>query len=334
MKISRIYFEHAAADHPRTRALRERFAHLPQIGIPDYKTVFNRPNQRFQVQKQAQALILAQKPMRLYEATERVDSFHRSVPVHFVDPVRNCVYNCDYCFLQGMHSSGHLLYFVNHDEAAGQALQAAAQQPIYLSISYLTDLLGMEDDLGVCRDWIQAVRGRPDITVEIRTKSENYPSLRRLAAEMGGPPQNVLLVWSLSPAAIAARYERGTASFQGRLAAARLALQEGWRVRLCLDPIIRVPDWEAVYRECIRHTFARLDPARIEQLSFGVFRLGADFLRRLRESRQDSSILYHPFEVADGLATYQQQAIDEMQTAITDELSQFLQPSQYKFVHG
>ncbi|MFW6363679.1 MAG: hypothetical protein ACOC0D_07510, partial [Spirochaeta sp.] len=181
MKISRLYIEKAVRSEPRVAALRSRFAHLPQTEISSYKDIFNRPGQRFQVQKQAQALILARKePIRLYEATERVDSFHRTIPVHFVDPVRNCVYNCDYCFLQGMHSSGHLLYFVNHDEAAQEALEAAQRQPLYLSISYLTDLLAMEDDLGVCADWIRSAAGHSDITIEIRTKSEAYPSLRRI----------------------------------------------------------------------------------------------------------------------------------------------------------
>lgn len=335
MNIQRIYYETQVAADPRTIRLRERFSHLPQIEVASYKDVFNRPGQNFQAQKQSQAMILARKnPVRIFEASERVDSFHRSVPVHFIDPVRNCVYNCDYCFLQGMHASGHLLYFVNHNEVADEVTRMTRQQPIYLSISYLTDLMGMEAELGICRDWILTAAGNPNLTVEIRTKSESYPVLRRVMDELGGPPDNVILVWSLTPSPIAARYERGTASFQGRLASARLALQEGWRVRLCFDPVMRVEGWREQYSDCIQQTFHRLPPEKIEQVSFGVFRLSADFLKRLRSVRRDSPILYHPFTVENGLATYSQNAVAEMHDFLEQELSRLLEPGQHKFVHG
>ncbi|GAB6091258.1 SPL family radical SAM protein [Spirochaeta dissipatitropha] len=337
MKFSRLYVEKDALSNPAAIRIMERYSYLPVQIIERYQDIFNRKNQSFQIQKKSQALILAVKNgQTVYKARERVNSFHGNLPVYFIDPVRNCIFNCDYCFLQGMHQSGHLLYFVNHEDAV-QAVKDLPDEKIYLSISYLTDLLGMEQDFGVINDWLLSFADKSmeaAVTIEIRSKSDAFSVLRETSKKLGYVPQNVILVWSLSPSAVAAQYERGTASFQGRLLAARQAVAEGWRVRLCLDPVIRIPDWENIYKKCISSIFDRIPPESIEQFSFGVFRLSTEFLKQLRSARTDSDILYHSFEAKNGLASYSDSAVEEMKNALTEYLSGHLDADQYKFVHG
>lgn len=337
MNFSRLYAEKDALNHPAAVRIMKRYQQLPLQIIERYQDIFNRKNQSFQIQKKSQALILAVKTgQTVYRARERVNSFHGDLPVYFIDPVRNCVFNCDYCFLQGMHQSGHLLYFVNHENAV-KAVKDLPDNNIYLSISYLTDLMGMEQDFGVIQDWLLSFADKSrdaSVTIEIRSKSDAFHVLREISSKLGFVPQNVILVWSLSPSAVAAQYERGTASFQGRLMAARQAVTEGWRVRLCLDPVIRIPDWENIYKDCIRSVFARLAPESIEQFSFGVFRLSTEFLKQLRSARTDSDILYHSFEAKNGLASYSDSAVEEMRKTLTEYLSGYLHTDQYKFVHG
>ena len=327
--FSHIYVERRALDYPDTHTVLERFPGAQRIEIDHYKDVFNRPGQRFQVQKHAPKLILAvEQDGFLYEGSERIKSFGDDV-IYYNSLVRNCVYNCDYCFLQGMHQSGNIVMFMNNEDFMEAAAELGRKKPFYLSISYLTDLPAFEYILPYCERWIRFAQEHPEITIELRTKSDNFPAIRHLT-----PPENVVLVWSLSPEAIARSYEKGTASFKNRLFAARNAQRAGWRTRLCFDPVLRVPDWQRLYREAIEETFRRLDPEGIESLSFGVFRLHPDFLKRIRKQRQDADILYYPFEAADGVASYPPQELEEMREFLERTFAEYLPKEALSFVHG
>ena len=61
----------------------------------------------------------------------------------------NCLYNCDYCFLQGMYSSGNMIVFVNQidlQKAINEeiAKNKTSDSSITISVSYNTDLLAMD----------------------------------------------------------------------------------------------------------------------------------------------------------------------------------------------
>ena len=60
-------------------------------------------------------LILAKKsPPFLYQSLtwSRVINYQ----VFYITPMLNCLYNCDYCFLQGMYPSGNIVIFVNQND--------------------------------------------------------------------------------------------------------------------------------------------------------------------------------------------------------------------------
>ncbi len=323
-----LYVERAAAGHPNTRALIERHGDRPVVWIDSYTEVFYRAGQDFQEQKRAPALIaaVADDPL-LYEAPTRVCGVH-DMPVFYNDQLRNCVYNCDYCFLQGMHPSGHTLVFVNSEAFHEAAAHQAAAGPFWLSISYLTDILAFEPALPIASEWVDFARRTPGVTVEIRTKGE-MPDFAR-----NEPVSNVVLIWSLSPPAVARRYERGCASFENRLVAATTAAERGWRVRIAIDPVIIHPGWKAHYAEMIATLSSRVESEAIEAATYGVFRIGADFMRRIATARADSPILHHPFDRTGRVATYSADEIGAIHRTVGHPLQQWLGAEKLTFVHG
>ena len=333
--VRRVYYEAGALEWPDASLILKRLSHLPQVEIDHYKDVFNRPGQHFQAQKRAPALILAVERERLlYEGSERVESWNGNVPLYYNAPVRNCVFNCDYCFLQGMHNSGHIVLFVNTSDFMDEASKRADQGPIFLSISYLTDLLAFERLWPVCRQWIEFAETHPNIDLELRTKSEYFSAIRDIPT-----PRHTVLSFSLSPPAIAGAYEKGCAGFAGRLFAAYQAQQAGWRVRLCFDPVIRVDGWQEQYRKAIEETFRRLDPEYVEQVSYGVVRMAPDFLSRIQGMRSDSDILYYPFDrekLPDGstVSTDPEDARTEMRSFLHAELTKHMPDERVHYVHG
>ena len=89
------------------------------------------------------------------------------------------LYNCEYCFLQGMYPSGNIVLFVNQDDFQ-KAVKVKLNQNnlskegLTVSISYNTDLLAMEKLFPITRNWIEFASKTINLIIEIRTKSSNY----------------------------------------------------------------------------------------------------------------------------------------------------------------
>ena len=298
--FSHIYVEKKALPHRQTKLLLAQFPGAQLITIDHYKELFSRPRQNWAAQKSCPKLILAvhQGPFLSAGAAVMPDFGFK----HFYSAslVMNCVYNCDYCYLQGMYSSADLVVFINIEDCFREAEDALTDcSPLYLCVSSDTDLLALEGLLGYCRRWIEFAALRRGLTLEIRTKSVNYDAISNIV-----PQRNVILAWTLSPQNVINRYEPGTPSLEARLAALNRAMADGWPVRLCFDPLLMVERWQDEYRELIDRVFGSIDPGGLADISIGTFRMNQKYLRAIQSRRKGPALLYHPFEAAQGLAGY------------------------------
>ncbi len=323
-----LYIEEGALAYPHARTLVAQFADRPVIIVDSYHEVFSRSGQDFQAQKRAPSLVAAVgAPPFLYDAPGRV-SGGAGFPVLYNDQLRNCSYNCDYCFLQGMHSSGHTLVFVNSADYHAAAATRSADGSYWLSISYLTDILAFESTLPIVAEWVELVRTMPDITLEIRTKG-GAPGILNEA-----PAANVVVTWTLSPHLVASRHEAGCASPRRRLLALRAAADRGWRTRIAVDPVILVPGWRDAYARMLDTAFEVVAPESIEAATYGVFRIGADYMARMRVARGDTPVLHHPFTRTGGVVTYRDTEIGAVHEVVGAVLRSRLGDAKVDFIHG
>lgn len=310
--FSHLYIEREANEYPITRRIRDRFAKAQVVEIDDYKTVFARPRQRFQAQKESMKLILAVKKDRfLYAGSGNSQNFSLE-DFHYNTLTFNCVYNCDYCYLQGMYPSANIVVFVNLEDyfnatRIGIHDRSNPTQPFYLCISYDTDLLAFESVVPYCRAWIEFAREEPDLLIEIRTKSAAYRAIRDLP-----PTDRVILAWTLSPEPVATRFEHGAAPLSRRLDAVRSAIDDGWPVRLCFDPVLAVPSWASLYGDLVEEVVRRIDPAAVRDVTVGVFRLSKSHFQRMKRQRRDTPLLYGEFEQEDTTVIYPADKREEM----------------------
>lgn len=290
------------------------------ISIRHYKDIFNRGHQNFARQKKAPALILAKKTgTLLYPGAPVCQSFGNQ-HFYYTSNIMNCIYHCDYCYLQGMYPSGHVVVFANLSDYFTEVEQLLQKHPVYLCISYDTDLLALEPMLHYVSQWIAFASKHPDLTIEIRTKSGNptvFDTWKKTCFSdlTVAQPNNVIFAWTLSPENLAKTSEVGAASLSLRLLAAKAAKDAGFPVRLCFDPMIFFPGWEQAYRELIEQVFAVLSPNDIRDISIGVFRIGTDYLKIMRKKRSDSKIVWYPYISENGVSHY---------GAFSEEMVQYL----------
>jgi len=309
--FSRCYVEEAALGYPLTARILDKLG-LEPSPIRHYKDLFDRPNQDFPAQKQSPQLILAvRRDHFFYPGSANCDSFGHA-RFFYSTLMMNCPYDCEYCYLQGLYPSANVAVFVNTEDY----LAHLPEPPAYVALSYDSDLLALERLTGIAGIWLRAAARQPGLELELRTKSANFAAISHVP-----PPPNVTLAWSLSPEEVIAELEHGTPSLQARLANAGEAIDRGWKVRLCFDPMIWSADWRQRY-ERLAQTVGQKVPAGAE-VSVGCFRLPAGCWKKMERMRHGSRIWVYPGMVRGEYVGYREEDEREMTETMKGWISQY-----------
>lgn len=143
-------------------------------------------------------------------------------------------------------------------------------------------------------------------------------------AEAFGPSPNVVFSWSLSLPTIGTRYEKKVAPLGLRLEKAALMKKRGYRVRLRLDALAPVPEWEKDLEQIMR----AINDIGPEMLTVGALRASnANALRRAAAAngRDDSIFDYidsrdpSGFKYRTGLS-FQVQAFRKIKELLDDSI--------------
>lgn len=317
--FSHIYIEEAIREHPRTQAILRRFPQAEKILIHHYKDVFCRRKQSVALQNRFPQLILAAKQGKpVYEGAAVCQNFGNE-HFYYCSCVMNCLYNCEYCYLKGMYPSGNIVIFVNLEDIFAEVENILSKHSVYLCVSYDTDLMALEDITGFVRAWTEFVGKHENLWIEVRTKcsrSDFWDSML--------PNERVIFAFTLSPQNIVQVCEHRTAALSERIACARLALERGFSVRLCFDPMIYCPDWKTEYRQMLEQISAQIPMDRLYDVSVGSFRISQDYLKKLRKEMKNSAVVQYPFENRGGVYQYPSDLVQEMEGVVLDYLRQYL----------
>ena len=241
--FSHIYVEKRVLSHPFTREILSKFPKSQIIEIEHYKDKFNSYSQNFRAQKNSQKLILAKKESPfLYEISDLIQT--QDSNFLYTTPMLNCVYDCHYCFLQGMYPSANIVLFVNVEDFFEEVDKYLKENShLFLSISYDTDLLAVENVFGIAKKWIEFAKDKP-LKIEIRTKAINIDKLPL--------NKNTILSFSLSPQEVIDKYELHTPSLKARIKAIQKVINKGLKPAITIDPIIKIPNYKIVYKNFIK----------------------------------------------------------------------------------
>ena len=188
--IEVVYVEHHLREHPRVRSILKRFHRATVIDVEHYGEVFNVKQQDFRVQKQRPALILAAKNNRKVLPSPSGFGVGGDENYYF-SHLLNCIYDCRYCFLQGMYRSANYVLFVNYedfeDEIVSIVRENSSRSPYFFS-GYDSDSLALEDVSQFTEHFLPIFEKYEHATLELRTKSVAIRSLlgRPALEECGG----------------------------------------------------------------------------------------------------------------------------------------------------
>ena len=324
MSIDTLYVEEAVREHPRTLAILSRFKSARVIQIDRYGDVFNAPAQNFRHQKSNPALILAHKAGNRVLPTP--PEYHIGGPHnYYFSHMLNCIYDCRYCFLQGMYKSANYVVFVNTDNFFSDIDQITLSHegPVWFFSGYDCDSLALDPVTGFVNDCLDHFQSSERAYLELRTKSTQ---IRPLLSRKAMP--NVVVAYSLSPQPVVAAEEHGTPSLQKRLQALKKLQQAGWSIGLRFDPLLYADNFETLYGTFFDEVFNTLDMKAVHSISLGVFRLPKGFHKKLIRLYPEAQLLTAPISENDGMISYPGDTEQAMQNFCMKTLARVTSPEQ------
>ncbi len=319
--INTVYIEQAIEGDARTQRILTRFPDAARLSCERYGEVFNPRAQNFRLQKTRPALILAEKYGEAILQTPPgygIGGEHN----YYFSHMLNCIYDCRYCFLQGMYRSAHYVVFVNYEAFfAGMAgkLEAHPGEAVWFFSGYDCDSLALEPVTGFVSEMLSWLKKYPRAHVELRTKSTQVRSL--LAAE---PSSNVVVAFSLTPTNTAAALEHKAPSVTKRIDTMVELARQGWQIGLRFDPILYETDYQERYQALFSEVFRRLMVNSVHSVTFGPFRMPKSFYRNVVRLYPDEPLFAGPFVNRTTMISYAESREQEMMTFCRDELRQYL----------
>ncbi|HIC74848.1 MAG TPA: DNA photolyase [Candidatus Marinimicrobia bacterium] len=327
--IETIYIEEAVRSHPRTSEILARFPGARRIRCHRYGEVFNPRGQDFRIQKRRPALILAEKFKNFVLPAPEGFGIGGSENFYF-SHMLNCLYDCRYCFLQGMYQSAHYVMFVNHEsfmDAIDRRLEETKEsQAVTFFSGYDCDSLALESVTGFVKAFLPFFRERPRALLELRTKSVRVQELLKTE-----PFENCVTAFSFTPAEISEKTEHGVPPVASRIEAMAKLAEAGWKVGLRLDPLIYHKGFENSYSKLVRDIFNAVPPEAVHSTSLGPMRFPKAMYDRIVRLYPDDRLLAGPLSPSNGMVTYRRHVEEEMTEVCRALLGEYV--PEEKFFH-
>ncbi|HYX23012.1 MAG TPA: DNA photolyase [Thermoanaerobaculia bacterium] len=312
-----IYVEEEILNHPRTLAIQGRFPDAEVVPCARYGEIFNRRAQHFRLQKRRPSLILAKKHRNfVHDAPE---GFGLAGTRSFLfDPMLNCIYDCRYCYLQGMFRSAHYVVFVNYEDyqwAIEEKIRALPGEELWFFSGYECDSLALEPVTRLAASFVPFFARFPQANLELRTKSTQVKSL----LDMEAAP-NVVVAFSFTPEEVQAAHEHETPSVDRRIRAMERLQERGWRLGLRFDPLIYDAGYREQYRRLFEQVFGAVRVGSLHSVSLGPFRLAGDAFRAVVRLYPEDELFTGPLAEENGRVAYRVELEEEMVEFCTAEL--------------
>ncbi|CAA9890946.1 Spore photoproduct lyase [Candidatus Methylobacter favarea] len=324
--IETIYIEEAILQHPRVDTITARFPQARIITCSRYGEVFNPKAQNFRLQKQKPALILAEKYKNFALPAPSGYGIGATRNYYF-SHMLNCLYDCRYCFLQGMYQSANYVLFVNYEDFQDDIGQLCAKSPaedIHFFSGYDCDSLALEPVSGFAEQFLPFFEQLANAWLELRTKSTQVRSL--LNRE---PLPRCIVAFSLNPDEIATKTEAKAPSIPRRLEAMAKLQEHGWLLGLRFDPVIYQTGCQEQYQRLFEQVFSMINLKQLHSVSLGVFRLPESYFKKVHKLYPDEKLFAGPLANQQGMISYKQELEQEMMHYCTEQLLSYIPEAKF-----
>ena len=284
-----IYIEREIKDHFRTKLICSKISNPEIIVIDRFSEIFNNKNQSFKLQKNNPALIIAKKYKNLIHKTPENYGIGNKYNYYF-SYMYNCLFDCKYCFLQGMYSSANYVIFVNYEDYYDEIKKISItnkKKNITIFSGYDCDSLAFEAISNFMSCLIKKMPEYENIELEIRTKSTYSKLFSKNIIK------NVIIAYSFTPDRFSNKYEKGVPSVDKRLKVIKRLSNLGWKLGFRFDPVIIYEGWQEDYKELFIKIFQNIDIDNVHSITFGKLRFPDTIYKKLIKENMTESLFFN-----------------------------------------
>ena len=209
-----VFIEKDLMNSSTTKSVLAKVPHKEMIEIDRYDEVFEKVKKPYLQKRDNLNLFLAKKRGQIVKEAPDAYGLGNSKHFYFVHAY-NCIYECEYCYLQGYFNSPDIVWFLNHDEIISEIDSVVKQNPgSWFHAGEFSDSLAVSHFTKELPLYIDYFRKNKSAKLELRTKSSNIKALESIE-----PTDNLYVTFSLSPAQTAKSIDRKASPIKHRLLA-------------------------------------------------------------------------------------------------------------------
>lgn len=281
-----VYVEDEIKDHPRVTSILDKLKKEPLV-VPRYDDIWGRSKKPYLHKRDSLNLFLARKHGQLLKLAP--DAYGSAgEPHYYFIHAYNCIYECQYCYLQGYFNTPDIVLFINHEEIISEMEKVLSNHPgtkVWFHAGEFSDSLALTHLTGELELYHEFCQKHPEALIELRTKSVNTRELEKLS-----PLPNFIISFSLSPEDMAKRIDLRTPSTKARLQAMNTLQKAGFKIAAHFDPIIYEDKFRGRYEALLNQMNSLGLNQSLEYLSLGVVRFTKDVYREVERNYPDSVI--------------------------------------------
>lgn len=224
-------------------------------------------------------LKLSEKKGEVFDTCSTMSQKYVCCNIKVIKAVKNCPYDCSYCFLQNYLNDGTTTVVSDIDSIMEEVISKTDAQPWRLwriGSWELGDSLALEEETGQAARLVEAFSKLPNAVLELKTKSNKVDSL--LNCNHQG---KTVVAWSLNTEYIVNHQEHRTARLNERLDAIKKVVEVGYPIALHFDPMIVYEGWEDGYTDLLNRIFDIVDGKDIAWISVGSLRFNPEMKKKM-----------------------------------------------------
>lgn len=284
--FDKVFVERHIRESTEVTSILNRVQSNQIIEIHDHRTIFDQYPNSYLSKRKRKHLILADYKGEVVKEAPPAYGF-TDLPHYYFIHTKNCIYECQYCFLQGYFASPDIVVYANYNRLCNELKSSFERNPngAWYHAGEFSDSLALSSVTGELPVLFSLFKDNPKQMLELRTKSQNIKALE-------GLPQlsNVVLSFSLSPVDSARRFDLRAASTNARLLSMQSLQESGHSIAVHLDPIILTDNYRSQYSTLVNQMSNHLDLGQIKYLSLGTVRFTKPVMKEVRANYPKSEI--------------------------------------------
>lgn len=286
--FEKVFVEKTLSEHPKVEELKAKFIKSEWSLLDSYEDHFGKFRKPYLQKRNRLNLYIANKKGKLLK--EAPDAYGLSGESHYYYiHAYNCIYECEYCYLQGYFKSPDIVIFLNHEEILAEMESCLVQhggKPVWFHAGEFSDSLALSHLTGELEHYYPFFEKNPNAKLELRTKSANIKNLIALP-----PLPNVFTSFSLGGESQVKDLEHKAAPMRARLSAMKQLQKAGHQVAVHFDPIVYSSHYMEEYAELIKQLKEQTRLDEIQYFSLGVVRFTKDVFRQVAKHYPESPML-------------------------------------------